>query len=119
MNNEPSEEQQQIELVNWVHRIYPAQWSKLHHSPNGGQRSKSSGHKMKMMGTKKGFPDLVLFEKRGKFAGLVIEMKTRTGRVAPEQLEWKARLTDCGFDCFVARGLDDAKAIFEEYMTHA
>jgi len=113
---EQSEEQQQIELVNWVHRIYPAQWSKLHHSPNGGQRSASTGHKMKMMGTRKGFPDLVLYEKRGTHCGLVIEMKTRTGRVAPEQMEWKTWLTDCGFDCYVARGLDDAKAIFEGYM---
>jgi len=46
----------------------------------------------------------------------VIEMKTRTGRVAPEQMEWKTWLTDCGFDCYIARGLDDAKAIFEGYM---
>ena len=117
--SEPSEEQQQIEFINWVHRTHPDQWSKFHHSPNGGQRSKLTGHKMKLMGTRKGFPDLVLFEKRGKFSGLVIEMKTRTGRVAPEQLWWKDVLGDCGFDCYIARGLDDAIAIFEGYMTNA
>lgn len=116
MQNEPSEEQQQIEFVNWIHRTHPEAWMVLHHSPNGGHRSKLTGHKMKLMGTKKGFPDLVVYHARGKFAGLAIEMKTRTGRVSTEQLEWKDRLTRCGFDCYVARGIEDAKAIFSNYF---
>lgn len=111
-----TEEQIQIEFVNWVHRTYLVQWPKLHHSPNGGFRSKSSGQRFKLMGVRPGFPDLVLYERRGKYCGLAIELKTETGRVTPEQLAWKTRLTDCGFDCYIARGLADAKAIFEGYM---
>ena len=114
---EKSEETQQIEFVNWVHREYPLAWPDLHHSPNGGLRSRLAGHKMKMMGTRRGFPDLVLYQKRGGFVGLVIEMKkAKGGRVDAEQVRWEKVLSECGYKCHVAYGQDQAKIFFEEFM---
>ena len=111
-----SEEQSQIEFVNWLHRNYPDQWSKFHHSPNGGKRDPRTAGKMKLMGTKPGFPDLVLYEKRGDYTGLVIEMKKEGGRVSDYQKAWLAILEDQGCLVAVAYSLDEAKEIFEDYV---
>lgn len=111
-----TEEQLQRSLVTWFSLRYPASARWLHHSPNGGMRSKATAGKLKAAGTKAGFPDLVLYERRGAFVGLVIENKTDTGRATTEQLDWIAQLTACGFDCYVCRGYTEAELRIKQYM---
>lgn len=111
-----SEEGDQILFVNWVNRTYPDQAGQLHHSPNGGYRDRRTGHRMKLMGTKAGFPDLVLYHPVRPYAGLVVELKTDKGVVSDRQTEWLKSLRACGFRTAVCRGLDEAQATLREYM---
>lgn len=50
-----------------------------------------------------GFPDLVLSGSRGV---LYRELKTETGKLRPEQLDWLARLTQGGADAAIWRPAD-------------
>lgn len=85
----------------------------LHHSPNGGQRSAFTGAQMKALGTKRGFPDLVLPRRGG---GLAIEMKSATGRTSPEQDGWLDWLAQCGWTVVVCRSAEDAREAIAVYF---
>lgn len=111
-----SEEGDQILFVNWVNRTYPDLAPKLHHSPNGGYRDKRTGHRMKLMGTRPGFHDLVFFHPHGKFNGLVIEMKFGAGRLNQAQRDWIPRFEDCGFKVVPCWGYEAAVKAFLEYL---
>lgn len=52
----------------------------------------------------KGVPDLICCQ-NGRFIG--IEVKTITGKISPEQLEFIRRINEAGGLAFVARSLDD------------
>ena len=52
----------------------------------------------------KGVPDLICCQ-NGRMIG--IEVKTKMGRVSPEQIEFIKRINDAGGLAFVARSLDD------------
>lgn len=54
--------------------------------------------------TAKGVPDLICCQ-NGKLIGL--EIKTKTGRVSPEQEEFMRRINEAGGLALVVRSLDD------------
>ena len=114
-----SEEQIQIYFVNWVHREYPDLWPWLHHSPNGGFRSKAAGGKFKLMGVKPGYPDLHLHVGIGKFNGLVIEMKKQDGTVSLDQMAWLDHFKSQGQKTAVCWTLAQAQTEFMEYARAA
>jgi len=112
-----SEELDQQLLINWVLRTYGKeveQW--MHHSPNGGRRDGVVGAKMKAMGTRRGFPDLVLYVGRGKYVGLVVEMKLGKGRPSKEQNGWLNHLEGEGYSCHVCYGLDEGVEAISRYL---
>ena len=74
-----------------------------------------------------GFPDLVIYEKRGKWTWLFIELKkegmklfNRQGEYATphliEQSEMLQKLRERGFMCWFAIGFDDAKQKIDIYL---
>lgn len=121
-----SEEVEQARLIKWTHKVavrelMPAlRW--IHHSPNGGKRSAFTGAQMKALGVKPGFPDLVLPVTRkdpllfGQSPGLVIEMKSATGSLSPEQKEWKAHFEDQGWVFRLARTAQEARTYICLYL---
>lgn len=112
-----SEELEQIQLVNWVHTEYGDPiWKRLHHSPNGGKRHIKTAQRLKMMGVRKGFPDLILAVPRLEWSGLVIELKIGRGRMSPDQVEWFDWLTECRFKCELCYGLQQGKDAIREYL---
>ena len=111
-----SEEADQILTVNWFNRTHPELAHKLHHSPNGGYRDKQTGQRMKLMGTKPGFHDLVLFHPVGVHTGLVIEMKLGTGTLSQAQQAWIPTYQACGFRVTPCWGMDEAVAAITEYL---
>lgn len=111
-----SEEADQILTVNWFNRTYPEIAHKLHHSPNGGYRDKQTGQRMKLMGTKAGFHDLVLFHPVGAHTGLVVEMKLGNGCLSPAQQAWIPTYQACGFQVTTCWGMDEAVAAISEYV---
>ncbi len=115
-----TEETDQIILVNWFKKEYgEAAAERLHHSPNGGHRSKKTGAKLKMMGTRPGFPDLVLYLKKGGATGLVVELKKAGQKPRPNQFDWLDILESCDFQVHWCDNIEDVKQIFIGYMDEA
>lgn len=89
-------------------------------SAGGARTSISEAKRMKASGYKRGFPDVFIYEPRGGFHGLSIEMKKEKGGVVSKhQKEWKQSLTAKGYKATVARGFDAAVQILEDYLNPA
>lgn len=111
------EEREQEVLMKWLELQHPEAFQKTHHSPNGGLRHKAIAAKLKRMGTKPGFPDLVMFEPRGKFCGLVIEFKSIKGvKPTQKQFDWLEILAASGFKATWCKGIDAAMRTINEYL---
>lgn len=88
----------------------------LHHSPNGGGRSKTEGARFKREGVKAGYPDLELNAARHGYHGLFIEMKTPKGRMSKAQKDWHEFLKSEGNSVHVCRSADEAIGVIEWYL---
>ena len=103
----PSEHLEQVRLVAWFRKTYPD--TRIFAIPNGGARTGSQGLKFKSEGVSPGVPDLFI-----PAWGMWIEMKRQKGgTVSPDQKDWIAYLDDCGYQCIVGKGFDDAKRQIE------
>lgn len=115
---------EQGRVVRWSHlapvrELMPAlRW--LHHSPNGGRRDGFTGAQMKALGTKAGFPDLILPIRSpgylGSVPGLAIEMKTDVGRTTTDQDAWLDALANNGWDTHICRSAEHAREVLCVYL---
>lgn len=80
------------------------------HPSFSGLRTKSWGQRqfMRNQGMRKGYPDIALYEKRGDYGGLFIELKTVRGEVSIEQKSRMQKLLDRGYACSVGKGYYDS-----------
>ena len=114
----------QIAIVQWFNLAYPDHAKWLHHSPNGGKRSITEAVRFKRMGTKAGFPDLVLFQQgfyQGFFqsqpsVGFVLELKAKGEKLKKNQLDWLSWLERRGFYVKWTDDFDHAVKLFNAYM---
>jgi hypothetical protein len=111
-----TEESMQVAVVNWLHLQHPAVWERTHHSPNGGARNAATGARLKLMGTRRGWPDLVVMVPRRKWCGLALELKAEGGRLSVEQNQWLEWLHECGFLVGVAWSFDEAISAITAYL---
>lgn len=76
------------------------------------------GQQMKVnrQGYTAGVPDLFIYEPRGPFSGLAIEFKSANGRLNPKQVEFIEKLNARGYRAEVARSVEEAKSICQEYL---
>ena len=120
LTNNQSEDTIQKNIITWAGWVkYKNRTLKdyLHHSPNGGFRDSREGAKFKAMGTKAGYPDLILDVARNGYHGLRIELKkTKGGRVCPLQKERIAMLNEEGYLAVVCRGYEEARGVLKTYM---
>ena len=87
------------------------------HCPNGGARSKIEAAILKGQGVRKGWPDYHLYIPRGRYHGLVLELKAPDGdKPDAEQLEILERLERMGYRTVVAWGFPEAKRAISEYL---
>ncbi len=84
--------------------------------PNGGQRNPIVGAKLKAEGVKAGIPDLCLPVSRHGFHALYIELKTTTGRMQKNQIEWQQALNEAGNLAVTCYGWIHAKDSIIEYL---
>ena len=113
-----SEHSEQVALFRWAQFAlgrYP-ELQLLHAIPNGGHRHIVVAARMKAEGVKAGVPDICLPVPRGGFFGLYIEMKTRTGKLSPDQGWWLAALQGMGYRAAMCRSFDEARQLIEEYL---
>ena len=85
------------------------------HIPNEGKRSLSYAARMKRMGLRSGFPDLLVPLARGGYHGLFIEMKYGKNKTTKEQKEWLERLSADGYACAVCYNAAEAIKTIESY----
>jgi hypothetical protein len=82
-----------------------------------------AGARMKRMGAKKGVPDIMIFEPRWKYHGLMIELKSKDGHASKEQIAWRDALNFKGYHAAIMpkglgleEGLEWCKKLVTEYM---
>lgn len=126
----PYESQEQIVVVKWWANQAPA-WGYdqrlLVASANGEVRGRKissqglwyspAGIKLRAMGVRAGFPDLVLFTPSWGYHGLMIEMKrTKGGSVSTEQRDYHELLSSQSYYCVVCKGADPAMKAIRDYL---
>lgn len=71
----------------------------------------------KREGYQKGVPDLIIYEPRGPYHGLAIEMKSAVGTTSEEQDAWIERLNARGYLAIICRSAAEAIKITEDYLS--
>jgi hypothetical protein len=71
---------------------------------------------MKRMGYVAGTPDLLVFEPRARYSGLMIEMKGPKGKVSPAQAEFIEALGKRGYKAVVCFGFQSAQREIDAYF---
>jgi len=110
-----SEQEEQEVVCRYLDTVHP---NILYCASAGGLRtSKRSAVNMKKAGYKKGFPDLFIYQSRGIWHGLAIEMKRLGGKgPTPEQIAWGKALNDRHYQWHVCHGADAAIKVIEHYL---
>lgn len=111
-----SEEKVQIAVVNYLKMQYP---KALFTATMGGQYQKhhSQRRRAKATGYLKGVSDLLIFEPKGGYCGLFIELK-RDKKCYPsaEQKLFLSNATQRGYYAVCAKGFDQCKEIIDNYF---
>lgn len=107
-----SESNLQIQCVKWFDMQYP-EWSQfLFHIRNGGSmKSAREGRKFKLMGVRKGVPDLFLSIPNDEFHGFYIELKKPGGKPSSEQVVSGLMLENLGYKWMI---IDDLEVFMTE-----
>jgi hypothetical protein len=86
------------------------------HCPNGGNRNSREGASLKRQGVKAGFPDISIFEPRGSFHGLFIELKRDGEKPRANQLIWLNDLYSKGYQTAVTDSMEELIEIVNTYL---
>lgn len=86
-------------------------------APNGIKMTIGQAKKFKAMGYTSGTPDILIFEPRGIYKGLFLEMKKeKGGRVSENQKKWLKKANDRGYCAMVCYGFGEAQRMIESYF---
>lgn len=107
----------QVECVKWFRLQYPKLRLRLFAVPNGGQRNVIVASKMKAEGVLSGVADLILLKSNGKYAALLVEMKTKKGRQSETQKLWEADVCKNGeYKYVLCRSIEDFISAIRSYI---
>lgn len=108
-----TEHAEQFMLVKWLRQKGICH----HHSPNSIKSTPREGAKYKRLGTRAGFPDLVIPYARRSYHGLYIELKRASGGVLSDcQKWWATHLLNEGYKWEVCYGCAHAQQVICQYM---
>jgi hypothetical protein len=105
------EDRLHIGLLDYIRLQYPK--ALVHHSANEGKRSPFERYKIKKLGLKKGFPDLIIIY-NGR--NLALELKTEKGKPSEDQEAWINGLQAHGWTGYIAYGFDEAKQAIDKFF---
>jgi len=109
------EEHEQAAVVAFLREKYPDALFTI--APNGMKLPPSVAIRLSRTGYRAGTPDLCIYEPRGGFFGLFVEMKiTRGGVVSKAQSEFIAALNARGYKAIICAGAGAARLCIAEYM---
>jgi hypothetical protein len=109
------QQKQLIRMVGFHEKRYP-ELALLQASAAGEVRDDRTGAKLKAMGLRPGFTDLVLHVPRGIYHALHIEMKSTKGHVSDEQKRVHALLERYGNKVAVCRSAGEAWTVLVDYI---
>lgn len=108
-----SEHAEQFKLVAWLRKKGIVH----HHSPNSMKSNAREGAKYKRLGTRAGFPDILIPYARRSYHGLYIELKRVSGGVLSDYQKWWAtHLLNEGYMWEVCYGCAHAQQVICHYM---
>lgn len=112
------EDNLQMACVRWFGLQFPGVAKLLHHSPNGGRRNAREAARFKAMGTRAGFPDLILLlpSADGRFRFLAVELKTKSGRQSEHQKDYDRLITEHGGKYVVVRSVEEFIEVVNDYL---
>ena len=91
--------------------------------PNGGLRSKATAAKLWREGVQAGVPDLIILDPPPTqkerpypaYVGLVVEIKTETGRPSKQQLDWLSQFSSRRWAARITYGLAELLTLLVEF----
>lgn len=101
-------------IIDYIRYQYPG--VAVAHPANEGKRTRFEQFKIKYLGVSPGLLDILVFEKRGKYSGLAIEVKAGKNRPTENQELWLERLTRSGWLAGWFNNFDDAKKLVDGYF---
>lgn len=116
-----TEAEEQKALVSWFREFYPEYSHCIRVSLNGitlgkGQNAARRMASLKAQGLTVGESDLMFCVPSNGYHGLMIEMKTKRGRITDAQEEYLAKMEFLGYRAECCYGFADAKQVVSEYM---
>ena len=111
-----NEDTLQMHCVEEFSKRWPHYANLIHHSPNGGKRIGNEGARFKAMGTRSGWPDLVVMVQRGGYGGLFIELKYEDGSLSVDQKRMIELLRAQGYRAEVHRSVESFMATCADYI---
>lgn len=113
-----TEDDLQKRMARWLDIKCPGEWC---HIPNGGSRHLLEAVKLKAMGVKPGFPDIMIFRpitQQGEFSccGFFVELKVGKNKCSDNQLAVQKMLREAGWQGTVAYTFEDATMAIEDYF---
>lgn len=114
MMKKATEFQMHVTIMEWCRHHKIDQW--ILHYPSEGKRTPRAGKHLKDMGMQKGVPDLqVLLPKHG-YVGGFIELKSKVGRLSPEQNKFINRMKCVNYMVEICYSIDDALETLSWYF---
>ena len=107
----------QEQVVRFLRMEYPQAlitggFDTCHLRPQQGMRRKLAGYRP-------GTPDIIILESRGRWHGLLVEMKAEKGRLSPAQTEFLKAASERGYLTLVAYSTSQAISGIKEYLNSA
>lgn len=106
----------QVRLFYMLERYYPEEYELVFAVPNGGLRSARTASLMMYEGQMEGVPDIMVMMPRGKYHGLMLEVKTDTGSTSKKQKEVQERFRKQGYLVVTMKGFDACWQLLKDYI---
>lgn len=111
-----TESNEQIAAMDWLRLQHPKIAKHTLHIGNERKATYFAGYIMKKMGVLKGASDIFMAWPNGGYHGLFIEVKSKVGRLSPEQKEFLERMKSVGYKAEVCYGADAVINTMKEYI---
>ena len=105
---------EQVAVIAYIKLLYPKTLMTI--APAGIKMNIRTGLRFRKMGYSVGTPDILIFEPRGKYHGLLIEMKKIGGKVSKAQKRWIAEANKRLYKVVVCYGAVQAYEIINKYF---
>ncbi len=109
-----TEYQIQCAIVEWLRLKSIGGKFRFFHIPNGGSRHKAEAARLKKSGVMPGVPDLCVVLQDGRT--IWIEVKSASGKLSADQLDWFLWLAGEGHEAHCAKSVYDIERIMKPHL---